>query len=143
MFQAHSSSADPYPQINDDLAGAPKHIINVFSHVIYLNAVKLCVMTINEKPWTRPKEVCWALEYYKTTKAADIVKHLCCRENYAHKWQLTELVSEMNFMGCPRDSRKDGYYINEEGMYELGFGSKQPKAKHFRKHCCNVMFPRI
>ena len=60
------------------------------------NAVELCVMTINEKPWTRPKEVCWALECDKTTKDADIVKHLCCRENYAHKWQLTELVSEMN-----------------------------------------------
>ena len=28
-------------------------------------------------------------------------------------------------------------------MYELVFGSKQPKAKEFRKHCCNVMFPHV
>ena len=28
-------------------------------------------------------------------------------------------------------------------MYELFFGSQQPKVKNFRKHCCNVMFPQI
>ena len=28
-------------------------------------------------------------------------------------------------------------------MYELVFGSQQPKAKEFRKHCCNVMFPHV
>ena len=27
-------------------------------------------------------------------------------------------------------------------MYKLVFGSQQPKAKIFRRHCCNVMFPR-
>ena len=27
------------------------------------NAVELCVVTINEKPWTRAREVCRALEY--------------------------------------------------------------------------------
>ena len=27
------------------------------------NAVELCVVTINEKPWTRAKEACRALEY--------------------------------------------------------------------------------
>ena len=36
------------------------------------NAVGLCVVTINEKLWTRAKEVCRALEYNK--KTADIVK---------------------------------------------------------------------
>ena len=34
-------------------------------------------------------------------------------------------------------------YTNEEGMYELLFSSQQPKTKDFRRHCCNVMFPRI
>ena len=105
------------------------------------NAVELCVVTINEKPWTRAREVYRALEYGKATKVADIVKHLCSRENHAHKWQLTEFVFEMNFMDWPKDSGKDDFYINEEGMYELVFGSKQPKAKSFRWHCCNVMFP--
>ena len=49
---------------------------------------------------------------------ADIVKHLCSRENYAHKWQMNEFTSEMNFMDWPKDTRKDDYYINEERMYE-------------------------
>ena len=39
--------------------------------------------------------------------------------------------------------RKDDYYLNEEGMYELLFSSQQPLAKKLRKHCCNVMFPHI
>ena len=43
----------------------------------------------------------------------------------------------------PPDSRKDEYYLNEEGMYEVLFGSQQPLAKKLRKHCCNVMFPHI
>ena len=48
------------------------------------NAVELCVVTINEKPcWARAREVCRALEYGKATKAADVVKHLCSRENYS------------------------------------------------------------
>ena len=29
------------------------------------NAVELCVVTINEKPWTRTRKVCKALEYQK------------------------------------------------------------------------------
>ena len=28
-------------------------------------------------------------------------------------------------------------------MYEVLFGSLQPLAKRFRKHCCNAMFPHI
>ena len=28
-------------------------------------------------------------------------------------------------------------------MYELVFGSQQPKAKPFRKHCCNVLFRHV
>ena len=107
------------------------------------NAVELCVVTINEKSWTRAREVYRALEYGKATKVADIVKHLCSRENYAHKWQLTEFISKKNFMDWPKDSRKNSYYINEESMYKLVFGSQQPKTKNFRKHCCNVMFPQI
>ena len=62
------------------------------------NAFELCVVTINEKLWTRAWGLCRALEYGKVNKAADIVKHTCSRENYAHKYQLSELVSETNFM---------------------------------------------
>ena len=48
------------------------------------NAVELCVVTINEKPWTRAKEVCRTLEYDK--KTADIVKAFCNQENYTQKY---------------------------------------------------------
>ena len=72
----------------------PKRITNKMSSVMPFtsNAVELCVVTISEKPWTRAKEVCRALEYSK--KTADIVKVFCSRKNYAHMWQLTGLVSE-------------------------------------------------
>ena len=65
-----------------------------------------------------------ALEYGKATKVDDIVKHLCSRENYAQKYQLNEFVSETNFMDWPKDSRKDDYYNNEEGMYEIVFSNQ-------------------
>ena len=79
------------------------------------NAVELCVVTINEKAWTRVREVCRALEFGKATKAADIVKHLCSRENYAHKWQLTELFFETNSMDWPKDSRKMAITLMRKG----------------------------
>ena len=43
----------------------------------------------------------------------------------------------------PKNRQPDEYYIIEEGMYELIFGSQQPKEKTFRNYCCNTMFPRI
>lgn len=43
----------------------------------------------------------------------------------------------------PTDSQKYDIYINEESMQELVFGSQQPKAKDFRRHCCNVMLLHI
>ena len=89
------------------------------------NEVKLCVVTINEKAWTRAREACRALEYGKATKATDVVRHLCSRENYAHKWQLTGFVSEMKPVAWPKD---------EEETYELLFSSQQSKAKDFRRH---------
>ena len=107
------------------------------------NAVELCVVTINEKSWTRAREVYRTLEYGKATKVADIVKHHCRRENHAHKYQLSKFVSETNFMDWPKDSRKDDYYINEERVYELLFSSQQPNVKDFRRHCCNVLFPHV
>ena len=99
------------------------------------NAVELCVVTINEKPWTRAREVRMVLEYGKATKAANVVKQLCSKENYAHKWHLTGFVFETMPVDWPKDSQKFDIYINEEAMYELLFSSQQPKVKDFRKHC--------
>ena len=48
------------------------------------NAVELYVVTINEKPWTRVREVCKALEYNK--KTSDIVRTISSKENYAQNY---------------------------------------------------------
>ena len=105
------------------------------------NAVELCVVTINEKPWTCAREVWRALEYNK--KTANILKAFCSQENYAHKWQLNKFSTMGNLMDWPKDSRKYNYYINGEGMFEIVFPSQQPKAKYFRRHCCNALFPHV
>ena len=39
-----------------------------------------------------------------------------------------------------RDSRKDDYYVNEEGTYEIVFSSQQPKEKDTAAMCCFFMF---
>ena len=58
------------------------------------NAVEFCVVTLNEKFWTRAREVYRALEYGRAIKVADIVKHFCSRKNYTHEYQLNEFVFE-------------------------------------------------
>ena len=105
------------------------------------NVVELYVVTINKKPCVGAKEVCRALEYNK--KTAYLIKAFCSRENYDQKHRLIKLPAAGNFMDWPRDSRKDDYYISEEGIHEMLFSSQQPKAKDFRRHCCNVLFPQI
>ena len=56
-------------------------------------------------------------------------------------------MSSISAVGAPvdwsKDSQKFDMYINEEGMYELLFSSQQPKAKGFRRHCFNVLFPHV
>ena len=66
------------------------------------NAVELCVVTINEKPWTRAREVRRALEYNKNT--ADIVKAFCSRENYAQKYQMSGFTAVEKPVDWPKDS---------------------------------------
>ena len=106
------------------------------------NAVELYVLTVNGKPWTRAKEVCMALEY-KKGRASDALKKHVSIENKQHKNVLQSGAVAAGPVSWPKDSQKYDLYINEEGMYELVFSSQQPLAKKLRKHCCNVMFPRI
>ena len=104
----------------------------------FFNAVELCVVTINEKPWTHVREVRRALEYKK--KTADIIKAFCSRENYSQKYQKGSFTAAEKLAEWPKDSQKYDIYINEEGMDEILFSRQQPKAKDFRRHCCNVLF---
>ena len=107
------------------------------------NAVGLCMVTINEKSWAHATEVCRALEYGKATKTTHVIKTHVSPEYYAHKWQLSNVPAADTSINWPKDLRKDDYYTNEEGMYELLFSSQQPKAKDFRRHCFNVLFPHV
>ena len=51
------------------------------------NAVELCVVTINEKPWAHAKEACRALEF-KKGRARDVLKKHVSIENKQHKHEL-------------------------------------------------------
>ena len=116
------------------------------------NAVELYVVTVNGKHWTRAKEVNYVpvnmplvrlgtLEYQRRTK--DILRGHVSIENKRHRFELQDgSVTELP-LEWPKNSQPDEYYLNEVGMYEVLFGSQQPLAKKFRKHCCNVMFPHI
>ena len=53
------------------------------------NAIELCVVIIDEKLWTRAREVCKALEYdAKTSKTANIIRGYYSPENITQKYQI-------------------------------------------------------
>ena len=113
----------------------PEIIIKMYSvRPVNFNAVELCVVTINEKPWTCAREACRALEY-KKGRARDVLKKRVSIENKQHKHEREGHSAAARPLEWPKNSQPDDYYINEEGMYELVFGSQRPKAKAFRKHC--------
>ena len=120
----------------------PKIIIKMsFVIPFAFNAVEVYVVTINEKPRTRAREVCKALRYEKAARR--VVRHHCTRENIQHKHQLAVVPTVITTVNWLRDSQKLDLYINEEGMYELLFSSQQLQAKNFRRHCCNMLFPHV
>ena len=105
------------------------------------NSIKLFTITINDKPWTRAKEICQSLNYARNTP--NVISDHVSPENRVYKYQLVNLPAAGKSVKWPTDSRKDEYYINEQGMYELAFTSQQKEAKEFRKYCCNTLFPQI
>ena len=69
--------------------------------------VQLFSVTIDDKVWTRAKEVIHgALKYEKSTKTAHEVRRHCSRENYAHKYQLTSVLAIDTPLKWPIDSQK-------------------------------------
>ena len=114
----------------------PKRSTNKISSAMpfTFNAVELCVVTINEKPWACAREVCRALEYGKVTKTTNVIKTHVTPENYAHKWQLSSVSAGEIPFNWPKYPQKYNYYINEEGMTELLVGSQQPLAKELAEY---------
>ena len=85
--------------------------------------------------------MCKALEHDK--KTAHVIKAHVSPENYAQKYQMSSVPNAVTPINWPKDSEKYDIYTNEEGMYELLFSSQQPKAKNFRTHCFNALFPHV
>ena len=93
--------------------------------------VQLFNVNIDEKVWVRAKEVVRsALKYNRDT--VHVIKDHCSPENYAQKWQLMKSSAD-DLLNWPKDSRKDDYYINEEGIKELVLKSKQFNANEIAK----------
>ena len=68
------------------------------------NSVEWYVVIINEKPWTRPSEVCRALEYdAKTSKTANIIKAHCNPENITQKYQMSSVHAVCTPISWPKD----------------------------------------
>ena len=91
------------------------------------NAVELCVVTINEKHWTRAKEVRRALGYQKG-RARNALN-----ENKQHKYEL-EGCSAVSPLEQPKNSQRDEYYINKEGRRELLVRSQHLLAKELAEY---------
>ena len=104
------------------------------------NAVEFCVVTINEKPWIRAREVCRALEYdAKTSKAANIIKAHCDPENITQKYQMSSVHPAYTPINWPKDSQKYNVYTNEEGMYEVN-NQRQKTSEDTAAMSCFLMF---
>ena len=52
-------------------------------------------------------------------------------------------INEKPWMRAREVCRALEYNKKKRGMYELLFSSQLPKAKDFRKYCCNVLFPHL
>ena len=65
------------------------------------NKVKLCVETINEKPWTRAKEVCRELKYNKG-RTRDVLKKYVSTENKQHKHELEGCAAAVHPLEWPK-----------------------------------------
>ena len=77
----------------------------------------LFTITIDEKVWTRAKEVVQSALEYQKIWTADVIRDHCSEENYTHKYQsLIGVVDRgtVRPMKWPSDSQKYDLYINEE-----------------------------
>ena len=74
-FEQDARISNTCLQTKHNLAGS-QNLIKMSSVMPFsYNTVELCVVTINEKPWARVREVCKVLEYNKNT--TNIVKNHC------------------------------------------------------------------
>ena len=94
----------------------------LFSH----NAIELCLVTINEKPWTRAREVRRVLEYGNATKTAHVSP-----ENYAQKNQMSSVPAA--FTSVRKGCMSCYFQVNNQGQKISGDTAVM---------CCFLMFGR-
>ena len=110
----------------------PKRTTNKMHSVVLFAfiAVNLYVVTTNEKPWTRTKEVCKALYYHaKTSKIAAIIKAHRSSRNFTQKCQISSVHAASTPINFPL-IRKNTIFISmkEECMNQsLKFNSLRQK----------------
>ena len=107
------------------------------------NNTKLFTITINDKPWTRAKEVCRSLNY--TKKTPDVIVDPVSLENRAYKYQLTDLPrnGEVNGLNGQLIVEKMNITLMSKVCMNWHLPANKKKAKEFRKYCCNTLFPQI
>ena len=88
--------------------------------------------------------MCKAHEYdAKTSETANIIRVHCSPESTTQKYQISSVHAKCTPINWSKDSQRYNIYTNEKVMYDLLFSSQQPKAKDFRRHSCNVLFPHV
>ena len=70
---------------------------------------------------------------YKKGRVRDALKKHVSIENKRHRFELQGGAVTVRPLEWPKNSQPDEYYLNEEGMYEVLFGSQQQKACEHRK----------
>ena len=114
----------------------------------HLKMKEMCERAVDAHPWTlkfsriilRQKR-CVMLQW----PAIHIYRYLSPtglwhKSNWNYGMMTIIIVMLKNLLSSMKAIKYD-IYINEEETYEMVIPSQQPKAKNFRKHCCNVMFP--
>ena len=110
------------------------------------NAVELCVVIINEKRWTRAREVCKALEYdAKTSKTANIIRGHCSPENITQKCQMSRVhaaCAPINWPIGERICKNSIFTLMRKGCMSCYYqvnNQRQKTSKDIAAMCCCLM----
>ena len=105
------------------------------------NVVELCVVTINEKPWTHVRKVCKELMYEK--KTANIVQKHRTKENYTQKYQISSVPAASTPVDWSEDSQTSTFTSMKKGCMSCYFqdnSQRQKPSENTTAMYCFLMF---